>query len=196
MIDIWITLFLRAFCAQIIGSLWLNDKITDFLTDFKNEFGTDTPKNTPEHLDYILHHPVFYYMLVFYAFIIAIGMVYHAYLNSSAWNGTIGKRAMKIMIMTKNELPISFGRALLHYLLSILPFVFLSYLLTYQIRHEINLYQAVTSSDLNIFLGIVFAMWVQIQIFTKTKVTAYDMIANTVVINGRSGAKWPWHKSN
>ncbi|MBU6141116.1 MAG: RDD family protein [Proteobacteria bacterium] len=196
MIDVWITLFLRAFVAQIIGSLWLNNKMIEFLTDFKNEFGTETPKNVPEHLNFILHHQIFYYMLIFYSLIIAIGMIYHSYLNSSAWHGTIGKRMMKIMILRKNDLPITFGRGLLHYILSTLPFVFLFYLLSYQIHYEINLYQAISSSNFNIFLSIVFVMWVQIQIFTKTKVTAYDMIANTVVINGKSGARWPWSKSS
>jgi hypothetical protein len=50
------------------------------------------------------------------------------------------------------------------------------------------------SSDLNIFLGIVFVLWVQIHLFTKNKVTAYDMITNVVAINGRNSAKWPWSK--
>jgi hypothetical protein len=98
------------------------------------------------------------------------------------------------MLTTKNELPITFGRGMLHYFLSLLPFVFLFYLLTYQLRYEVNLYQALTSSDLNIFLGIVFVLWVQIHLFTKNKVTAYDMITNVVSINGRSSAKWPWSK--
>lgn len=194
MIDIWITLFVRAVFAQIIGSLFLNKMMTSFLLDFKNEFGTDTPKNTPEHITYIFHHSFFYYMLIFYTFIILIGAVYHAYLNSSTWNGTIGKRTMKIMITTKNELPISFGRGLLHYFLSVVPFVFLFYILIYQISHEVNFYQAITSSDLNVFLSIVFVMWLQIQIFTKTKVTAYDLITNTVMTNGRTDYKWPCRK--
>ena len=192
--DVWITLLIRAFFAQMIGMLWLNQKMLDFILEFKTEFGTDIPKNTPEHINFIIHHPFFYYMLIFYAFIVIIGAVYHSYLNSSAWKGTIGKRAMKIMLTRKNDLPITFNRGMLHYFLSLLPFVFLFYLLTYQIRYEATLYQALTSSDVNIFLGIVFVLWVQIHLFTKNKVTAYDMITNVVAVNGRASAKWPWSK--
>jgi len=195
MIDVWITVFIRAIFAQIAGMLVLNQVLYDFLNDFKNEFGTSTPKNTPEHVDFILHHKCFYYMLIFYAFLIMIGAVYHAYLNSSSWRGTIGKRMMKIMITTKNDLPITFGRGLLHYFLSALPFLYVFYLLTYQLRNEVTFYQALTASDTNIFLGIIFVLWVQIQLFTKKKTTAYDLIANTVMIRGKSEAKWPWRKA-
>lgn len=195
MMDIWITLILRALVAQIAGSLFMNRLLSNFITDFKNEFGTDVPKDTPEHISYILHHPFFYEMLVFYAVIIMIGAVYHSYLNSSAWCGTIGKRAMKIMILRGSELPITFNRGLLHYFLSTAPFIFLFYILIYQLKHELNLYQAITASDLNIFFGFIFVFWVQIQMFTKKKTTAYDMISNTVLVNGRTGAKWPWSKS-
>lgn len=194
MIDIWITVFIRAVFAQVAGILVLNRVLYDFLNEFKNEFGTSTPKNTPEHIDFIIHHKFFYYMLIFYAILIMIGAVYHAYLNSSSWRGTIGKRLMKIMITTANELPITFNRGLLHYFLSALPFLYVFYLFVYQVRHEVTFYQAITASDLNILLGIVFVFWVQINLFTKRKTTAYDLIANTVVIEGRTYAKWPWTK--
>lgn len=193
-IDVWIVLFLRVILAQIVALLYINQRMFEFITEFKNEFGTDTPKNTPEHINFIIHHPFFYEMLVFYAFIIMIGTVYHAYLNSSAWQGTVGKRLLKIMMVTKTEQPLTFNRGLLHYFLSIMPFVFLFYLLTYQLRYELNLFQAITASDFNIILSVVFVLWVQIHIFTKNKVTIYDMIANTLVINGRTSAKWPWNK--
>lgn len=191
-IDIWITLFVRALFAQIAGFIFMNHQMNKFILDFKTEFGTDAPKNVPEHVDFIIHHPFFYYLIIFYALILMIGASYHAYFNSSPWSGTIGKRLMKIMINTENELPITFNRALLHYFLSVLPFAFLFYLLVYQISHNLNLYQAITASQLNLFLGIGFVFWVQIQIFTKKRVTAYDMIANTVMLNGRTAYKWPW----
>jgi uncharacterized RDD family membrane protein YckC len=195
-IDIWITLILRAVFAQIAGLLLLNQALYNFFEDFKNEFGTSVPKNTPEHIDFIVHHSLFFYMLIFYAVIIMIGAIYHSYLNSSAWNGTIGKRLTGIVINTKSELPITFGRAIFHYFLSVLPFFFIFYLIVYQVQNEVGLYKAIIASDFHIFFGIIFVLWSQINIFTKKKDTIYDMIANTVVISGKTAAKWPWSKQS
>ncbi len=195
MIDIWITMFIRAVFAQIAGLLVLNQALYDFLNDFKNEFGTSAPKYTPEHIDFIINHKCFHYMLVFYALLIMIGAIYHSLLNSSSWSGTIGKRLMKIIILKDNELTVTFGRALLHYFLSAVPFLFVFYLLAFQLRNDLTFYQAVTASDSHIFFGIIFVLWVQLHLFTKKKTTAYDLITNTVVIKGRTGAKWPWSKS-
>ncbi len=164
-----------------------------FVEAFQNEFGTDSPKNNPEHINFIIHHPIFFYMIAFYAIILMIGAVYHSYLNSSAWCGTFGKRAMKIMILRKNELTLTFGRGLIHYFLSIMPFIFIFYIVGYQAKYQIGLFDAL-SSGFNMIFGIVFVLWIQIQIFTKNKTTAYDLIANTVLVNGKTAAKWPWSK--
>lgn len=193
MIDIWITLIIRGIFAQIVGSLFLNQQMLLFVEAFRTEFGTDAPKNNPEHINFIIHHPIFFYMIAFYAIILMIGAIYHSYLNSSAWSATIGKRAMKIMILRKNELPLTFSRGLIHYFLSILPFIFIFYMLGYQAKYELNLYEAL-NSGLNMIFGIIFVLWIQIQIFTKNKTTAYDLIANTVLVNGKTAAKWPWSK--
>lgn len=193
-IDVWITMFLRAVFAQIVAFLFMNQALYDFKNDFMAEFSTSIPKYIPQHLDFFFHHRFFYYLLVFYSSIILIGAIYHAYLNSSAWNGTVGKRLMKIIITTENELPITFNRALFHYFLSTLPFVFMFYLVAYQVKNNLTFYQAIIASDFNIIFGILFVFWVQIHLFTKRKTTAYDLIANTVVINGKTAAKWPWHK--
>jgi uncharacterized RDD family membrane protein YckC len=124
-----------------------------------------------------------------------VGALYHAYLNSSVWEATIGKRLMKIMITKENDMKITFKRGLLHYFLSLMPFVFLIYLVSYQIRNNLTFYQAITSSEINIFLGILFMMWLQIHIFTKKRTTAYDMICNTNVVKGKTSYKWPWSKN-
>ena len=100
-----------------------------------------------------------------------------------------------IIILKDNEVGLTFGRALLHYFLSAVPFLFVFYLLAFQLRNDLTFYQAVTASDSHIFFGIIFVLWVQLHLFTKKKTTAYDLIANTVVIKGRTGAKWPWSKS-
>lgn len=193
-IDVWIVLFLRIITMQILGSIWMNQAILEFSREFNKKFGTETMKNTQEHIDFIINHKVFAYSLIFYAIVIMVGAVYHAYLNSSAWNGTIGKRFMKIIIIKQNELPLKFGRGLMHYFLSVLPFVFVVYLVSFQIRTGLTFFEAVTASPINIFLGIIFVLWVQIHLFTKNKTTAYDLICNTITIKGKTSAKWPWSK--
>lgn len=195
-IDLWIVLILRVIVMQILGTIWLNQAISNFLEDFKNQFGTETVKNTPEHIDFIIHHRIFIYALMFYAIIILVGAAYHAYLNSSSWRGTIGKRLMKMVITTENDLQISFNRGMMHYFLSVLPFAYLIFLISFQVRNNLTFYQAITASQTNIFFGIVFLIWIQIHLFTKKRTTAYDMICNTIVVSGRVVAKWPWTKVN
>lgn len=197
MIDMWLVLLLRIVAMQFLGLIWFNKLINDFMTEFQNHFGTETIKNTQSHIDFVVHHRVFLYSLIFYAIVILLGALYHALLNSSSWQATIGKRLMGIMIIAKEgEQRISFNRGLSHYFLSILPFAFIFYLLAYQMRHKLNFFQTVTASETNVFLGIIFVFWAQIHLFTKDKTTAFDFICRTVLVNGKSAAKWPWSKSN
>jgi uncharacterized RDD family membrane protein YckC len=195
MIDLWIVLFLRILTMEILGRIWLKGEIVNFVKEFYDRFGTETPKNTPEHIDFIINSRVFFYVIIFYLVIILIGALYHALLNSSNWNGTVGKRLMKIIIVKEyDELKISFLRGLLHYFLSILPFAFIIYLVIYQKINHLTFYQAITTSELNVFLGIIFVFWTQIHLFTKKKNTAYDMICETILINGKTESKLPWKK--
>jgi uncharacterized RDD family membrane protein YckC len=193
-IDIWLVLFLRVAIMQFLGAVWMNKAITNFMLEFIEHFGTETIKNTPTHIEFIIHHRIFFYALTFYAITILVGALYHALLNSSAWQGTVGKRLMKIAIVKEDDSKITFNRALAHYFLSVLPFAFIIYLMSYQLRHNLNFFQTVTSSEINVFLGISFIIWVQIHLFTKDKTTAYDMICKTVLINKRTSAKFPWSK--
>lgn len=193
-IDMWIVLFLRIIIAQFLAIIWINKEITDFLVEFQNTFGTETIKNTPEHIDFIIHHRAFFCGIIFYAIIILIGALYHALLNSSAWQGTIGKRLVKIVIVTAGEKEIGFWRAFSHYLLSVAPFIFIFYLLSYQARNHLNFFQALTASEANLFFGICFIFWIQIHLFTKRKTTAYDLICDTILINKKTAALFPWNK--
>jgi uncharacterized RDD family membrane protein YckC len=196
MFDLWIVLFLRVIVMQVLGIVWLNAAITNFVQEFYERFGTEVVKNTPEHIDFIVHNRIFLYGIIFYSIVILVGTFYHAYFNSSSWQGTVGKRLMKIMIAKEDGSKISFKAGFAHYFLSVLPFVFIIYLLSYQLRNHLNFYQALTASELNVFLGIVFVIWVQIHLFTKKKTTAYDMICQTFLINGKAVAKFPWTKNN
>lgn len=193
-IDVWIVLFLRVIFMQILGQLWLHQAIVNFMTEFKDQFGTETIKNTPEHIDFIVNNRIFFYALIFYSSVILVGAIYHAYLNSSAWQGTIGKRVMKIAIVKEDNSKITFGKGLQHYFLSVLPFAFIIYLMSYQLQNNLTFYQTVTASEANVFFGIVFIFWVQIHLFTKQRTTAYDLVCKTILINKKTAAKWPWSK--
>ncbi len=193
-IDFWIVLFLRVIALQFLSKFWLEKKMLILREDFIAKFGTEIPKRTPEHINFIIHSDAFICAALIILTVVLIGAFYHSYLNSSAWCGTIGKRLMKILIVKENEEGISFLRASSHYFLSILPLVFIAYLLSYKARYQITFFHAITASEFNIFLTILFAAWLQIHLFTKKKTTAYDLICNTVLINGKTSVKFPWSK--
>jgi len=179
---------------NLLGKFWLEKKFITFRADFIAQFGTETPKNTTEHVNFVIHSEAFICTVIFALIVILVGAFYHAYFNSSAWQGTVGKRLMKIIIVKENEEKISFWRATSHYTLSILPFVFIAYLIGYKVSHQIPFFQTITASEFNIFLSIIFAGWIQIHLFTKKKTTAYDLICSTLLINGKTAAKFPWSK--
>lgn len=195
MIDMLIVLLLRSVVAQFLGILFVNDVIKKFLLDFKEKFGTDSFKNIPTHVEFMVNHEVFSSVIMFYLIVIFVGALYYAYFNSSAWQATLGKRAMKI-VMTKDgaDPKVSFGSALSHYLLSVLPFVYIFYLVGFKTTNHLSFFTAVTSNPINILLGVIFVVWVQIHTITKRKTTAYDMICGTTFVKGRTTAKFPWNK--
>jgi len=194
-IDIWIVFFLRLIAMQILGVLWMNAQLINFLIEFKATFGTEEVKNTPQHINFIIHHQLFWQVILFYLIVIFVGAFYHAYLNSSKWQATIGKRLMKIVISTKTGLPISFSRGLLHYFLSLLPFIFFTYILAIQLKTGAKFFEIILGSPVNLILGIIFVLWIQIQAFTSNKTTVYDLICNTIFTNGKTPYKFPWSKN-
>ena len=194
-IDIWLVLMLRVILGELLGKIWLERVMINFMKDFNDKFGTETLKNTPEHITFFVHSTLSFCIIIFLAFLILIGAVYHAYLNSSAWKGSVGKRLVNIMIVSGEEgSQITFGRALAHYFLSIMPFVFIVYIVAFQVQNNTTFFQTLIGSKVNLVCGIIFLLWVQIQAFTKKKMTAYDMICKTFLINGRTEAKFPWSK--
>jgi uncharacterized RDD family membrane protein YckC len=193
-IDFWIVLFLRLLVLQVLGKLWLEEKMLLLRQDFITKFGTEIPKKTPEHINFIVNSDAFFCVAIIILIIVLIGAFYHSYFNSSAWQGTIGKRLTKILIVEEGEQKISFLKAGAHYFLSILPLIFILYLLSYKARHEVTFFQAITASEFNIFITILLTMWLQIHLFTKKKTTAYDLICGTFLINGKVEKKFPWSK--
>jgi len=193
MIDMLIVLFIRTFAMQFMAIMWINNQMAQFQYEFQQQFGTESMKNTPEHINYFLHHRIFIYALLFYGITLLVGAFYHAYFNSSKWQATVGKRVMKIiMINEANSDQISFKKAISHYFLSILPFIYILYLISYQVYHNLSFFHTLTATKINVFLGMTFVLWVQIHIFTKKKTTAYDMICKTNFINGKTSSKTPW----
>lgn len=195
-IDVWIVLVIRVIAMNILGALWISEQMLSLHDDFKSKFGDGATDKIPQEqiADFITNHPAFLDIIIFYLIIIIIGSLYYAYMNSSSWNATIGKRIAGIMIIKENELPLSFKRGLLHYFLSVLPFAFVIYLVSYKIRYQLNFYDAIVTNNFNLMIGVIFVLWVQVSLFTKKKSTAYDLICKTITINGRTKAKWPWTK--
>lgn len=194
-IDMTIVLILRALTAQILGTLYITKALQDFLLEFRDKFGTDFVKNNADHIAFIIHHKIFGIVLTFYAIVIFVGALYHALLNSSSWQGTVGKRLMGIVIEKEDESRISFSNALTHYFLSVLPFVYIFFIIIYQLKNNLTFFQTVTASDLNVFFGILFLLWTQIHLITKRKTTAYDLICKTIFVNKKIiEAKFPWSK--
>jgi len=191
-IDMFLVLILRVITIQVCGSLWYRDQMTKFLSDFQAQFGTQTPKSTESHVSYILGHPFVTHTLILVSVIIFVGVIYYTFFNSSKWQATPGKRLMSLRMVKNNDKDIGFTLALIHYLLSIMPFAYVFYLVFYKIHNDINFYQAITSSRFNLAVGVFFVMWIQIQIFTKKKSTIYDIICNTQWIKHKTNSKYPW----
>ncbi|HLD77171.1 MAG TPA: RDD family protein [Rickettsiales bacterium] len=193
-IDIFIVAFLRIILAQILGNIWINDIIARFLSDFKTYFGTEFIKNNPEHIEFVMRHEVFSSIIIFYIILVLVGTIYHAYLNSSSWRATIGKRIVGITMMKEDYTKISFWLGVAHYFLSVLPIIYVIYIVMFQAANNINMFTAITSNPFNFAFGIAFVLWLQIQIFTKKKTTAYDLICKVIFIKLRTAEKFPWSK--
>ena len=195
-IDIFIVAAIRVTTIQILGLFWINREMIKFQSDFKNTFGTEMPKDTPEHLQFIFHHSLVIQGLLLLSIIIFIGAAYHAVLNSSSWQATIGKRLMGIILVKKKrEEKIGFWQALLHYFLSIAPFIFITYLVILEFKTKLPLVQLVSESGINLLLTIIFMLWLQPHLFTKKKTTTYDMICGTIAIRKKTAAKFPWSEN-
>ncbi|MBU6339036.1 MAG: RDD family protein [Rickettsiales bacterium] len=194
-IDAILALILRAITIQIIGMLYLERVWRNFFTDLNNTFGTSSLKRTPEHLNFLIHHQIFFITIISIVIIILVGAIYYAVLNSSYWQATVGKRIMNIMMIQEpNDSRITITTGLWHYFLALFPFVFVLYLMNYQINHKLDFFHVITANNYHLFFGFLFVIWLNVHLITKKKTTTYDLICKTVLINGRTKAKFPWSK--
>lgn len=194
LIDVWVVIFIRFFFLALLGEIWMNDEIMQFKKEYNMAFGADQSSKTPteNQVAFVKNHSIFLKSIIFYSFILLVGAFYYAYFHSSKWQATIGKRIMKIYLIKKNDIAISFKRALLYYFLSILPFIYIIYMMTFVANYKISLVNAIMANFTNIFLTILFAIWIQSSVFLRSKNTIYDLICNTVIKKGIINRKFPW----
>ena len=193
-IDIWIVIFIRFFFMALLGELWIKNAASNFQEEFQTKFGGAFFRDSPEHIAFFMDHKIFLELMIFYLIIVISGACYYAYFHASSWQATIGKRLMKIVIIKNNNLPTSFGRGLLYYFLSILPYIYIMYIVTYLLKTNASIGQAITASFANIFFTIIFFIWIQSHFMTKRKTTIYDIICRITVKEGKTDKKFPWHK--
>lgn len=191
-VDIFIVLFIRSIFAEILGNLWVNKVIIKFVEDFTVKFGeiAFSPIDL-EHQKFLLNHEVIPVFLIFLTIILAVGALYYAFLNSSTWGTTFGKRLFGLVIVKNEGKSLTFWQALGHYFLTLLPWLFMIYILIFQANHSVNLYTALTANPTNMILGFIVVIWINIHIFTQKKNTVSDMIIGCSIVKGKIGGKWP-----
>jgi uncharacterized RDD family membrane protein YckC len=192
-IDIHITIILMAIYLEISFRNYYFQKYNVFFEDFYQKFGTKTPKNTPEHLDFIFNHNIFYWTIFIIITTISIGAIYHAYLNSSSWQATIGKRIMKIIITNKKQDRISFPAGLWHYFLTLIPYFFIVFVILYSRKNNLQLYDYLTNNHKVLLIGIIIMLAYQANIFNKKKISLCDYIANIEFYKHKTPYILPWN---
>jgi uncharacterized RDD family membrane protein YckC len=190
-IDLFIVSFLRIIFLEINGELWYKQQLINFTNDFKAKFGVDVIGKVPAQIEYLAHHSIITSSIILFLLIMLVGALYHALLNSSSWSATFGKRIMGIILINSDGRKLSFLEAFGHYLLSLFPWIFMVYIVSFQNFHSITIFQAITANPFNILFGLVTIAWIQIHSITKRKVTTHDLICKTVMVEGRVGGKFP-----
>lgn len=193
-IDIIIVMILRATFLIINHALWFFDSIIKFKTEFNDKYGTETPKRTIEHMEFIKNHEFFSHVLLLFFSTILVGAIYHAYFNSSKWQATIGKRIFKIKIQDKNGYPISFMDGIYHYLLSLIPYIFVIVVVIYSLKNNIEIYRVFSSSIFMLITGILILVASHLNNFNKYRINFFDYIMDFRFIIDRTTNKFPWSK--
>lgn len=190
-IDILVVAFLRILFAQINGILWFNDQVLKFTDEFKNKFGTEIIGRSPEHIEFLIHHSIVKSTIVFYIMIVLVGAFYHALLNSSSWCATLGKRIMNIILVKNEGKRMSILNGFGHYFLSIVPWIFMIYIMIYQSYHGTTIYESISGNIFNLIFGIISATWININFITKKKITIQDIVMGTTMADGKIGGSYP-----
>jgi len=195
LIDSIIVFALRAIFSQIIGTLWFIDQVKQFLLDFKEKFGTETPKTTPEHLEFIKNHAILLDSFILILAVFLIGLIYHAYFNSSNWQATIGKRIFKIIMVNKNGHKISFMDGVYHYLLSVSPFLYIIILMMFMQKNNFSIYETLGKHHILSILGIAMLLATHMGAFNKKRINLFDYLMEIEFHKSRIATKFPWNNN-
>ncbi len=190
-IDIVIVAFLRIVLIELLGNLWLNKKIIEFYQAFNKKFGVAFSATNFDHQQFLLQDGIVVAFLFFIFLVLMVGALYHAYLNASTWSATVGKRIFKLVLVKNEGKSLTIWQALSHYFLSLIPWLFMVYILIYQAKNSVNLFTALTTNTTNLFLGVIVALWVNVHILTKKKNTVSDIISGCSLVRGKVGEGWP-----
>ncbi len=191
MIDIFIVFFVRMFFAQILASFWLSDRLALLAQDYKNFFDTEVI-DSPDKVAFIQSHPVFDDILIFIAILTVIGSIYYAYLHSSNYHATIGKRLMKVEVLNLDYSKISFFKAFLIYYFSLVPIIYATYILSYTYSAKVSLMAGMFHNIYNIiFTLIIIALSATFSSGLRRHM-GFDIVLKIVYLNNKTDSKYPW----
>ncbi|MFT6332386.1 MAG: putative RDD family membrane protein YckC [Lentimonas sp.] len=186
-IDIAISNFIRMFAFGLLFNLWLKNGLEKFHIDFKEKFQVEEVYfgSDLERLNFLTSHLFFKETLLLIFIIFTSGALYHILLNSSKWRATLGKKLMKIIIVNKNGQKLDFWESSFHYLLSLVPWLFVIYIFAFMALQKANIYDAIVGNTFNLVFGLITLAWLQTHLITKNKSTAYDLICKIKVVKNR-----------
>lgn len=193
MIDVFIVTFFRIILLQILGHFWIEEKMLKFASDFKAKFGNEAvlSDSNLDHIKFLASHELVKVVFICLVLVLLVGALYHAYLNSSSWSATVGKRLFKIVLVKDEGKALTFWQAFSHYFLSLVPWFFAFYIFIYSLKAKVSIIVAMVHSPANIIIGFITAIWLQFHIFNKRKRTIQDVVVGCSMVEGRLGGTWP-----
>lgn len=183
-IDVFFANLIRMILLLILFHYWIRQELVNFSEEFKLKFNSELVifAGDLERIKFLSDHSIITSILIFSLIIFISGALYYIILDSSRWCGTLGKKIMKIKIVRNNDEQLSFMRSLCHYLLSLVPWIFVFYILLYYLIHKGTIYQAITGNLFNLIFGLCSLVWIYIGLITKTHLSASDMICKTKIV--------------
>ena len=179
-IDAIIVMSIRIAIIQIFWMIIGMNLASKFILEFKEKFGAESIRSK-DHLVFLMNHNFFIFIVLMALIFFAVGLIYYSFFNSSKWQATIGKKIMGIKIIRIDNKKITLFFALFYYILSLLPFLFPIYFLTYESFNRINKINVnFFDNFFNVILAILSVVWIQVSILNKKKLTISDMICKII----------------
>lgn len=179
-IDAIIVMSIRIAIIQIFWMIIGMNLASKFILEFKEKFGAESIRSK-DHLVFLMNHNFFIFIVLMALIFFAVGLIYYSFFNSSKWQATIGKKIMGIKIIRIDNKKITLFFALFYYILSLLPFLFPLYFLTYESFNRINKINVnFFDNFFNVILAILSVVWIQVSILNKKKLTISDMICKII----------------